>query len=237
VDGSDASATSFIRPTYILHTAEGVNRIAWRPNLCTRSSRVCMQLAATSIDRGDISLWEVTSPHVPACVLKGHTAVCSGIAWLDTSVAEYDSEQYKSLCKDPKGKTATKDSSGGTLAASSKAYDGPDRLGVYQHILSIQKDGKVIVQDVRNGYFPRQHMSSSVVAISSQGHLAYQASSVYRGDPLGLFVSTDRFEDSIRDKMATGLALAPKLFKENPMHFGLPLSSRASFAFIGTSVL
>lgn len=226
-DCIDASATSFIRPSYILHTAEGVNRIAWRPNLCTRSSRECMQLAATSIDRGDISLWEVGSPHVPACVLKGHTAVCTGIAWLDTTVADYDSEQYKSLCKEPKGKIATEDGIGGARAMSSKVCDGPDRLGVYQHILSIQKDGKILVQDVRNGYFPRQHMSSSVVAISSQGHLAYQTSSIHRGDPLGLFVSTDRFEDTIRGKMATGLALAPKLFKENPMHFGLPLSNRS----------
>ena len=217
----DISSGSLMRPTHVLHTADGVGRIAWRPPLSVASGRECMQLAATSIDRGDISIWEVGSPHIPACTLKGHTAICTGISWLDTAMSDYDSEQYKLLCKEAKGKSGGRDS-----AAKKVVLEGPERLGVYQHILSIQKDGKILVQDLRNGYFPRQHISSSVVAIASQGHLAYQTSRVHRGDPLGLFVSTDRYTGMSPYKIASRLALAPAMFKENPKHFGLPLLNR-----------
>ena len=46
-------------------------------------------------------------------------------------------------------------------------------LGVHQHVLSVGRDGHVIVQDVRNGYFPRQHMARSIAVLSSQV-LSYQ---------------------------------------------------------------
>jgi WD40 repeat protein len=56
----------------------------------------------------------------------------------------------------------------------------PGFLGVYQHILSVGKDGKCIVQDLRNGYFPRQHLSRTVASISSRGHMAFQRSDISR---------------------------------------------------------
>jgi hypothetical protein len=44
----------------------------------------------------------------------------------------------------------------------------------------VQKDGVILIQDLRNGHFIRQHMPSSVTAISSQGHVAYQRGSIFR---------------------------------------------------------
>ena len=41
-------------------------------------------------------------------------------------------------------------------------------MGVHQHVLSVGRDGHVVVQDVRNGYFPRQHMARSIAVLSSQ---------------------------------------------------------------------
>lgn len=55
-------------------------------------------------------------------------------------------------------------------------------LNVYQHILSSGKDGCLLVQDLRNGTFPRQHIARAVVSISSKGHVAYQRGEVSRAD-------------------------------------------------------
>jgi hypothetical protein len=49
-----------------------------------------------------------------------------------------------------------------------------------QHIVSVGKDGLVALQDIRNGYFPRQHISRNVAAISARGHVAFQLSNVHK---------------------------------------------------------
>jgi WD40 repeat protein len=47
-------------------------------------------------------------------------------------------------------------------------------------ILSLGRDGKILMQDLRYGYFPSHHVSSSVTAISSQGHVAFQRGYVHK---------------------------------------------------------
>jgi hypothetical protein len=47
-------------------------------------------------------------------------------------------------------------------------------------ILSAGRDGKLLMQDLRFGYFPNHHISPSVTAISSQGHVAYQRGYVHK---------------------------------------------------------
>ena len=51
---------------------------------------------------------------------------------------------------------------------------------MHQHVLSAGKDGKLVVQDIRTGYFPRQHIASSVAVVSSQGHVAFHTGRVQR---------------------------------------------------------
>lgn len=51
---------------------------------------------------------------------------------------------------------------------------------LYQHIISVGKDNNILVQDVRNGYFPSQHISGHVVAVSAMGYAAFQRGNVYR---------------------------------------------------------
>lgn len=58
----------------------------------------------------------------------------------------------------------------------------PFGSNVYQHIVSVGKDNKILVQDLRNGYFPSQHMSGHVVAVSAMGYVAFQRGNVYRVD-------------------------------------------------------
>lgn len=47
-------------------------------------------------------------------------------------------------------------------------------------ILSVGRDGKVLMQDLRYGYFPNHHISPSVTAISSQGHVAFHRGYVHK---------------------------------------------------------
>ena len=44
-------------------------------------------------------------------------------------------------------------------------------MGLHQHVLSVGRNGHVLVQDVRNGYFPRQHMARSIAVLSSQVYI------------------------------------------------------------------
>jgi hypothetical protein len=53
-------------------------------------------------------------------------------------------------------------------------------MEVNQHVLSVGRDGKVLIQDLRNGYFPRGHFSACVTAISSRGDCAFQRGEVRR---------------------------------------------------------
>lgn len=47
-------------------------------------------------------------------------------------------------------------------------------------VLSAGRDGKILMQDLRYGYFPNHHISPSVTAISSQGHVAFQRGYVHK---------------------------------------------------------
>lgn len=47
-------------------------------------------------------------------------------------------------------------------------------------ILSAGRDGKILIQDLRYGYFPNHHISPSVMAISSQGHAAFHRGYVHK---------------------------------------------------------
>ena len=47
-------------------------------------------------------------------------------------------------------------------------------------ILSSGRDGKVLMQDLRYAFFPNHHISPSVTAISSKGHVAFQRGYVHK---------------------------------------------------------
>jgi len=206
------------RPIHVLHTASTVGRIAWRPSVSTTSGRHRhTQLAAISTaERGDISVWDIGMPNMPACLLRGHSDGCMGLAWLDTPLPVGP----RSLIPENRRRTGSNATSiGGTRrrnSQDSQQEDGPtgnaSLSGLYQHILSVGKDGKLLVQDVRNAHFPGQHMSKHVVAVSALGHCAYQRGQLHRGDPLGLVANSQT-------------ASAPGWFADDPSLFGIPLPS------------
>ncbi len=49
-----------------------------------------------------------------------------------------------------------------------------------QSVLSVTKEGVIMIQQVKDGFFPRLHMSGSVTAISPRGHVAFQSSKIIK---------------------------------------------------------
>ena len=53
--------------------------------------------------------------------------------------------------------------------------------GPPQHIVSVGKDGRMLIQDLRYGHFPSRHTARSVTSISSHGHVAFHRGLVNDG--------------------------------------------------------
>jgi WD40 repeat protein len=177
--GNSISTGANQKPSYVLHTPNAVGRIAWRPSSSnnTRAQRQQLQLATSSPDRGDISVWDVNMPNIPVCILKGHSnEACTGISWLDTPTGGPSSHSVT-------GPDKSKGVKGSFLQRAPPVQPQREErnwLGVHQHILSSGKDGRLLVQDLRNGTFPRQHIARAVATISSKGHVAFQRGEVSR---------------------------------------------------------
>ena len=211
--GSGSLVANPLKPIHVIHTPTAVGRISWRPASLsdTRVQRNQLQLATSSPDRGEISVWDVNMPNIPICILKGHSnEACTGISWLDTplhttsstssststfsstasshSNIKSESVEIKSNFlsrKQTPSPPITKIIPGsgpgsGPGSALNSTNSTTEWMDVYQHILSTGKDGKLYVQDVRNGMFPRQHIARAMATISSRGHVAYQRGEVSR---------------------------------------------------------
>lgn len=147
-------------------------------------TNVSTQLASTSsTERGEICVWDINrSTNLPACLLRGHSDGCTGFVWLETqspvpppspmftdtlspslkhtnsSLRPHQQVLHKSSLSlvgdllSPLTQSISKPES-----LSSSSTDGEKELhnsGIFQHLLTIGKDGKVLVQDLRNAYFP-----------------------------------------------------------------------------------
>lgn len=170
------------KPAYVLHTPTAVGRISWRPfdNSNGRAPRQQLQLATSSPDRGEVSVWDVNMPNIPVCVLRGHSGEnCTGIAWLDTP-ASCPSTQSAGGPDKSKGTRGSFLRRKEVIPVTPATKNESNYLGVYQHILCSGKDGQLLIQDLRNGIFPRQHIARSVTTISSRGHVAFQRGDVSR---------------------------------------------------------
>lgn len=184
--GNSISTGANQKPTHVLHTPNAVGRIAWRPTSAnnSRPQRQQLQLATSSPDRGDISVWDVNMPNIPVCILKGHSnEACTGISWLDTPTGGPSSNSVI-------GPDKSKGVKGSFLLRTPPVQAQREErnwLGVHQHILSSGKDGRLLVQDLRNGTFPLQHIARAVATISSKGHVAYQRGEVSRVSPTLLY--------------------------------------------------
>lgn len=142
-----------MRPTHSIQTSTGVARLRWR-------RRFSEQMAVSLVDKPEVLVFDVLRPHLPACVLRGHTEACSDFDWIDAPLAE---AALSGAAEATRRKT---DAAPGSWSTAAKEQ-------LFQHVFSVDKDGRVAVQDVREAFFPAQHCASSVAAVACTGAVAY----------------------------------------------------------------
>lgn len=140
---------------------------------------------ATSCTSGsNISIWNLHVPHYPVCVLRSHGVDSSGttFAWIDTPafqpVGQPGASNTSSSSTSSKygGVGGTQQTTSTerniTIDDTAKCAD-VCKIGYYHHILSVNKTGKIILQDIRNGYFIQQHRGYAMSVISAAGAIAH----------------------------------------------------------------
>jgi len=166
--GIDRIMCTVPRSFAMIRTPGQVNRIRWRPG---NERRFESQLATSSIERNEVYVWNTNLPHLPVCVLQGHSDVVTDFQWVDSPSSFHKSLSLASVTKTTKPSVPNEMGS-----KQSSCHENDDEfLHVYQHIVSVSKDGKMLLQDLRNSYFPRQHIFGHGVGLSSLGDLAHHA--------------------------------------------------------------
>ncbi len=119
-------------------------------------------MTSVSSDRGDITVWDLKIFHDkshPVCILKSNSDSCLGLGWVDTViplVMESDSSIGSKNSKSSSSKSKSSSSSGSSCSRGScrgggggGGGGGDDELNVYQHILSVGKNGYLQLHDLR----------------------------------------------------------------------------------------
>lgn len=90
-------------------------------------------------------------------------------------------------------------------------------MNVYQHIIAFTKEGTLLVYDLRNGYFPRQHMSTAVTAVSCLGTVASHCGRICKENIFS-------FTSNAETKAAAGF------YADHPDKFGMPIEAPSADA-------
>ena len=177
-----------------------MGRIRWR-----KTDKFADQLATISTGAdthsGEILVWSINKPNMPICILKAHGAdPCTDFAWLDTPSSPNSS-----------GSDGIYDINTRFVEdahQNQSRQEEVELMGIYQHVLSVGKTVACSFRICAPPFFPREHVSPSVTAISSQGHVAFQRGQVDRTDPIGLV------HNDVTQR-------APKIFASDPSSFGI----------------
>ncbi|KAL7573899.1 hypothetical protein ACA910_001913 [Epithemia clementina (nom. ined.)] len=178
------STSSYSRqpPEHVLAVAAPVKRVRWRPpattpntNQNTRSSskgllppigapnetfsdrHESMLAVATVPVKGEsgggsgfVALWSYHRPYMPLSIIEGHKeGAVTDLAWLDSSSVAQDVASARS-CVVPLEESAA-----------------VPRTGIWQHILSVGKDGRCLVQSLAKGERPISNVPPSCFAMAN----------------------------------------------------------------------
>lgn len=161
---------------YTLSIASSVTRVKWRPMSSTIVKNPdaidlhepMLAVATSSIKgasaggAGQVSLWSWSRPFMPVCVLEGHTeGAVPDFDWIDTPVSDALRKDLFNgkLSKDAggasgmkKGSSAWKTHLQGDFAQYDPSeHDGDQGLNFWQHILSVGRDGRCLIQSFVRG--------------------------------------------------------------------------------------
>jgi len=162
---------------------------------------------------GQLSLWSWNRPFMALSVVNGHTeGAVTDFVWLDTPKPEErdDANDYLYDGMDDM-EEMTRD------LGEVKINDGRG-LGVWQHLLSVGRDGRCLIQSLAKGERPINNISPTCFALSNKspfqkGFGSLQMFSVCQPVPTG---PANEFRlTGLRQDALT--ASAPSVFRENPI--------------------
>ena len=99
IDGEGHS--NILKPIYSIRTPGQVSRLQWRGKVEHSAGKAEhsaaggtggnhqhslfeSQIASTSIDRNEVFIWNLNFPHLPVCLVSGHTDACVDFRFVDT---------------------------------------------------------------------------------------------------------------------------------------------------------
>lgn len=235
--GSSATGAplSRLRETHSLAVAAGVKRIKWRPPSSTsrqghsqhhysesaevdenrrqaeevgdRHDSMLAVAAARGAGSGFIALWSYHRPFMPLSVVEGHEEAVADLHWLDTPIHE--------------GKAFSSALSPGDFESRYSSLTETQVGGrIWQHVLSVGKDGRCLIQSLVRGDRPISRVPPSAFAIANlspfqKGSGSLQIFSVSQNVP-SRGRANDFWLTGLRRDHST--ALAPGIFREEITH-------------------
>lgn len=188
---------------------------------------------ASAGGNGLLGLWSFRRPFMPLSIVEGHTeGNVTDFVWLDTPSAESTQQKYEDhelslrsrelysqtqslgMLKPPKAHRHYSEGDEEPLSAMSTK-------GTWQHVLSVGRDGRCILQSFARGNRPISHVSPSCFAMANlspfqRGYGSLQFFSVHQQIPSG--VQDNFLLTGLRRDLAT--AIAPGVFREVPLSVG-----------------
>ena len=159
---------------HVLSISASVTRVRWRPlvndplgpdDMDRHESMLAVATApikgASSGGTGLLMLWSWNRPFMPLSVVEGHKeGAVTGFHWLDTPASDLSKRQqarkgnemvtstFRTSSRVPGSKTHEVDA----ILFENSEHDGDsDMLGVWQHVLSVGRDGRCLVQSFARG--------------------------------------------------------------------------------------
>jgi len=147
----------------------------WRLHWCSDSDRTPLLATVNNSPQldnlGRVFVWDLVNPHLPVCTLDGHVQdLCVDFAWLNSS---NNNDMRGTFSGSTASRFGPPDRAGNNRITTSHTRITGMRSRAVQGVLSVGRDGRLLVQALTSGWRPCAHMSSSVMAVSSKGHVAY----------------------------------------------------------------
>jgi hypothetical protein len=189
---------------------------------------------ASAGGNGLLGLWSFRRPFMPLSIVEGHTeGNVSDFVWIDTPSVEWTQQTYEEqeLMSLRSRELYSQTQTLGILKPNKthrhhsegdeEPHNAMSTKGTWQHVLSVGRDGRCILQSFARGNRPISNMSPSCFAMANlspfqRGYGSLQIFSVHQQIPSS--VQDNFLLTGLRRDLAT--AMAPGVFREVPLSVG-----------------
>jgi len=221
---------------HVLATLASVTRVRWRPPafesfpMESEDRHGAMLAVATAPVKGAsaggaglLALWSFYRPFMPLSVLMGHSeGAVTDFLWLDSPTDGTSDNRMFQISGAPEHASFRDGSShgiDGTTLGDRSERDGyqDNPVGIWQHVLSVGRDGQCLIQSFVRGDRPISRVSPSLFAMANlspfqRGYGSLQVFSVCQ--PVPSNTEEEYFLTGLRRDCVTNLA--PGIFREVP---------------------